>query len=193
MTDGSTLGISASTRPGSRPRFRVGHRVLVASIVFGPIRVNRSTTCNASVDPWKFVAGDLSLKFVVSTTSVLPSHRPRASPYHWRTFSGQMRTAVQRNDADVVVRLRDDRHVAGTLEELRFRRDTGRRSPALRDCRPARAVSLRCRECTACRCCRASARRPPDLAAWRPRRGRPDAARASGVSEGSRPFEPDPR
>ena len=38
------------------------------------------------------------------------------------------------------------------------------------------------------RCCRASARRLPGLSALPRRRGRPDAARASGVSGGSRPF-----
>ena len=31
--------------------------------------------------------GFLPLKLVVSTTSVLPSQRPRETPIHWRIFS----------------------------------------------------------------------------------------------------------
>ena len=33
-------------------------------------------------------------KFVTSTTSVLPSHRPRESPHHWRTFDGRCGRSV---------------------------------------------------------------------------------------------------
>src|SRR6476619_885371 len=57
-------------------------------IVVGFTSVNRSVIFRFSVDPWKFVAGFLSLKFVVRTTSVFPSQWPRAIPSHARTFGG---------------------------------------------------------------------------------------------------------
>ena len=62
------------------------------------MRLNRSTSFMFGLDPRKFV---LSVKFVVVTTSVLPSQRPRESPIHWRMAgdawgrpsSGMMRTS----------------------------------------------------------------------------------------------------
>src|SRR6266576_3023152 len=57
-------------------------------IVVGLTSVNRSVIFRFSVDPWKLVAGVLSLKFLVSTTSVLPSQCPREMPSHVRTLAG---------------------------------------------------------------------------------------------------------
>src|SRR6476619_860467 len=57
-------------------------------IVVGFTSVKRSVIFRSSVDPWKLVAGVLSLKFVVCTTSVLPSQWPREMPIHPRTFDG---------------------------------------------------------------------------------------------------------
>ena len=45
--------------------------------VSGPVRVYRSVIVSASLDPWY---GALPLKLRISTTSVSPSQRPRASP-----------------------------------------------------------------------------------------------------------------
>src|SRR5882672_12608428 len=65
----------------------VGSSIVTAySIVFASRRVHRSTRCRFSWDPWKYVLG---LKLVTSTTSVLPSQRPRESPHHWRTCEGR--------------------------------------------------------------------------------------------------------
>jgi hypothetical protein len=50
-------------------------------IVSASTRVKRSMRCSVSRDPLKSV---LSEKLVTSTTSVLPSHRPRGSPRYWR-------------------------------------------------------------------------------------------------------------
>src|SRR4030095_6764883 len=53
----------------------------------GPVRVKRSTRCSASL--WKFPARSnhvSSLKCVTSTTSVLPSQRPRESPMYQSMF-----------------------------------------------------------------------------------------------------------
>src|SRR5262245_19577842 len=57
-------------------------------IVVGFTSVNRSVIFRYSVDPWKLVAGVLSLKFVVWTTSVFPSQWPREIPSHAWTFGG---------------------------------------------------------------------------------------------------------
>src|SRR2546423_13385064 len=57
-------------------------------MVPGLTSVNRSVIFRFSVDPWKLVAGVLSLKFAVSTTSVLPCQWPREMPSHARTFDG---------------------------------------------------------------------------------------------------------
>jgi hypothetical protein len=48
-------------------------------IVLASTRVKRSTTCSDAVE---FLNLMRSLKFVVSTTSVLPSQWPRESPLH---------------------------------------------------------------------------------------------------------------
>src|SRR5882757_1560505 len=64
----------------------VGSSTVTAySSVSDPVRVHRSTTCRFSRDPMKLV---FRLKFVTSTTRVLPSQRPRESPYHWRNRIG---------------------------------------------------------------------------------------------------------
>ena len=64
----------------------VGSSTVTAySSEFGPVRVQRSTMCRFSRDPWKSVFG---LKFVTSITRVLPSQWPRESPYHWRMLAG---------------------------------------------------------------------------------------------------------
>src|SRR5262249_15935298 len=55
-------------------------------IVVASARRNRSTTCIPWPDPRKC---DFSVKFVVSTTSVSPSHRPIESPSHWCTLGGR--------------------------------------------------------------------------------------------------------
>src|SRR5262249_46633116 len=60
--------------------------VTTYSSVSGFRRVQRSTRCRFSRDPWKSVFG---LKFVTSTTRVLLSHRPRESPHHCRTDEGR--------------------------------------------------------------------------------------------------------
>src|SRR5207247_8854679 len=57
--------------------------VTVYLIVSESRRSHRSTRCRFSWDPWKFDFGE---KFVTSTTSVLPSQRPRESPHHRRKF-----------------------------------------------------------------------------------------------------------
>ena len=54
----------------------------------------------------------------MSTTSVLPSQRPRESPFHVRMLVPDVRTPVERNDARFVDHLVDDRHVAGALQDL---------------------------------------------------------------------------
>ena len=48
------------------------------------MRRKRSTTCRFSLEPRKAV---LSVKLVVSTTSVLPSQWPRESPISWWTWT----------------------------------------------------------------------------------------------------------
>src|SRR5256885_16860099 len=55
-------------------------------MVFESRRVHRSIRCKFSREPWKSVFGE---KFVTSTTSVLPSQRPRESPHHWRLVAGR--------------------------------------------------------------------------------------------------------
>ena len=52
------------------------------SRVSAAVRVNRSVSCMCWSDPRTLV---LSVKLIVSTTSVVPSHRPRESPIHCRT------------------------------------------------------------------------------------------------------------
>src|ERR1700720_2209242 len=56
------------------------------SIVFGPVRVQRSIRCKLSVDPRKSV---FPLKLVTSTTRVLPSKWARESPHQRRTDGGR--------------------------------------------------------------------------------------------------------
>src|SRR6185295_7898193 len=51
--------------------------------VSASMRVKRSTTVVLAVDPCRLV---FRRKLIVSTTSVLPSQRPRESPDHWRSF-----------------------------------------------------------------------------------------------------------
>src|SRR5580698_108493 len=51
------------------------------SNVSGEVRVKRSVKCKFRSDPRKEYSSE---KFVVSTTSVLPSQCPRESPIHWR-------------------------------------------------------------------------------------------------------------
>src|SRR5438094_6413967 len=60
--------------------------VTTYSIVFGPVRVQRSTKCRFSRAPMK---SDFGLKLVTSTTSVSPSHRPRESPKRCRIWLGR--------------------------------------------------------------------------------------------------------
>src|SRR5947208_4679031 len=55
--------------------------------VFGPASVKRSISFVPAVPPRKLVPG--AVKFVVSTTSVLPSQRPRESPSQFRTLDGR--------------------------------------------------------------------------------------------------------
>ncbi len=50
----------------------------------GPTRVKRSMTLTAEVEFRNFT---LSLKLLVSTTSVLPSQWPRESPFQRRMFA----------------------------------------------------------------------------------------------------------
>ena len=56
------------------------------SSVRGPTRVKHSITCRSSVAPWNLV---LSVKLVVSTTSVSPSQWPTESPSHRRMVLGR--------------------------------------------------------------------------------------------------------
>jgi len=62
----------------------------------------------------------LGLKLVVSTTSVMPSNGRARLP---TTGDGlrEMRTPIERNDANVVVRLGDNNDVSGRLRDLRLR------------------------------------------------------------------------
>ena len=64
--------------------------VTVSGIVAALIIRNRSTMRAASLmmSPPR-LAQPLPFKFVVSTTSVSPSHRPRGSPIHRRMFEGR--------------------------------------------------------------------------------------------------------
>src|SRR3954464_10874463 len=71
----------------------VGSSIVTAySRVFASSRVHRAVRCRFSRAPTpamprgKLLFGE---KFVTSTTSVLPSHLPRESPHHWRTFDGR--------------------------------------------------------------------------------------------------------
>src|SRR2546422_2268855 len=65
----------------------VGSSIVTAySIVFVSSRVHRSTRCRFSREPAKSLLGE---KLVTSTTSVLPSQRPRESPHHCRTWDGR--------------------------------------------------------------------------------------------------------
>src|SRR5438105_12980935 len=65
----------------------VGSSIVTAySSVFASTRVQRSIRCRFSRAPRKLLFGE---KFVTSTTSVLPSHRPRESPHHWRIGLGK--------------------------------------------------------------------------------------------------------
>src|SRR5215208_496052 len=97
---GGTRGTNASADHG-RVHVRGSSSVYSYLIVVGLTSVKRSVIFRFSVDPWKLAAGVLSLKFVVSTTSVLPSQRPRESPSQPRTldggcgrpFSGMIRTS----------------------------------------------------------------------------------------------------
>jgi hypothetical protein len=57
-------------------------------------------------------------KLLVSTTSVLPSHRPRESPFPLSDGFLQMRTSVERNDARLVDEFRDEHDVVGSLHDL---------------------------------------------------------------------------
>src|SRR5438128_11399748 len=70
----------------------VGSSIVTAySIVLASRRVQRSTRCRFSCAPWK---SDFGEKFVTSTTSVLPSQRPRESPHHWRMVGGRCAAVV---------------------------------------------------------------------------------------------------
>src|SRR5689334_13770167 len=86
---GGTRGINASADQG---RVHVCGSSIVYSylMVVGFTSVNRSVIFRFSVEPWKLVAGVLSLKFAVCTTSVFPSQRPREMPSQVRTFDGGM-------------------------------------------------------------------------------------------------------
>src|SRR5687767_3718102 len=101
MTVGSTRGRSATADQGLVHVFG-SVSVYWYRIVLGAIRSMRSMMRRLSLVPYIFGAGALSLKFVVSTTSVFPSHRPRASPNQCRMLegtcgrlsSGMMRTSL---------------------------------------------------------------------------------------------------
>ena len=84
------------------------------SSVLASIRVNRSTTCSCSVEPRNRV---LSVKFVVSTTSVSPSQRPTESPIHLRTFAGRC-CCVHPDDPRVVIHLVEDHDAVFGLHDL---------------------------------------------------------------------------
>ena len=73
----------------------------------------------------------------MSTTRVLPSQRPRESPFHVRMARPEMRTPVERNDARFVDHLVDDRDVAGTLQDLVSRAVAGGEYPARHAARDA--------------------------------------------------------
>ena len=111
-------------RPGSGPRVRVGERVLV------PDRV-RGDPCKALHDA-QIVAGSVHIRSRRSVLEIRRLHDERI-PFppaagvtppmpdarrHWWT-------AVERNDAHVIVRLVDDCHVARALEEQSLGRHTG--------------------------------------------------------------------
>ena len=76
---GRMLGV-ALERHHVRPRLLPGIGIVEANlppIVLAFMGVKRSVTLSFSLAPRNAISG---WKFVVSTTSVLPSHRPRASP-----------------------------------------------------------------------------------------------------------------
>ena len=58
------------------------------------------------------------MKLVVSTTSVLPSQWPTASPFTIRTLAGSVRTPIGGNDAHVVNLFAQQRHNPGRLYDL---------------------------------------------------------------------------
>src|SRR5438105_3510274 len=60
--------------------------VTTYSMVVGLVRVQRSMMCRFSRDPMNSF---LPLKFVTSTTRVLPSQWPRESPHQKRTDDGR--------------------------------------------------------------------------------------------------------
>ena len=78
------------------------------------MRVKRSVTFMFSLAPRNAF---LPLKFVVSTTSVSPSQRPREMPTHCRT-GWRLRAIIERDDAHVVNHLGEDHHVARRLDDL---------------------------------------------------------------------------
>ena len=73
----------------------------------------------------------LSVKFVVSTTSVLPSQWPRESPSHWRTIEAGGRVC-KRDNAHVMDHFDRNRHISRRLEDLIVARCTPRASSAAR-------------------------------------------------------------
>ena len=71
----------------------------------GAVRVKRSTSRRSAVVP-RYAA--LSLKFVVSTTSVSPSQRPTGIAHPLPDRGRKVRPSVERDDARLVDHLRDD-------------------------------------------------------------------------------------
>ena len=102
------------------PRPRPHRRILDGHHIFervGPVRVQRSTRCRFSREPWKSVLG---LKFVTSTTSVSPSQWPRESPIPLADVGRQMRAAVHHDVALPALALADvveHRDAAGRLHD----------------------------------------------------------------------------
>ena len=76
----------------------------------------------AAVDPPRAMMlplnEDLSVKLVVSTTSVSLSHRPRESPSQTPHALREMRSAVERHHARFVDHLGVNDHVVAGLQDL---------------------------------------------------------------------------
>ena len=92
----------------------------------GPTRVKRSTIFSASLCGIPLMRPDAalvaiqfrSLKFVVSTTSVSPSQRPRESPSTRRTVGGRCGRPSSGMIARVVDHLGVNHDVAARLDDL---------------------------------------------------------------------------
>ena len=81
---GPSVAISGTSALHGRSQVAGSSTVNVKWIRSSATRVNRSTTLRCRLEPCH---APLSLKWLLSTTRVSPSQRPRPSPGHWRILS----------------------------------------------------------------------------------------------------------